>query len=132
MSDWETKMQAIVNESIKENVTSLAGVPSWMLVLLNNVLETTGHTNLLELWPNLEVYFHGGVSFKPYEKQYKKIIPSSSFKYYETYNASEGFFAIQDQNNSDELLLMLDYGIFYEFIPMDTYGTSRVDFNFYT
>ena len=93
--------------------------------LINNVLETTGHTNVLELWPNLEVYFHGGVSFKPYAEQYKKIIPSSSFKYYETYNASEGFFAIQDQNNSDELLLMLDYGIFYEFIPMDTYGTEN-------
>jgi len=127
MSDWETKMQAIVEESIKENVTSLAGVPSWMLVLLNNVLETTGYTNVLELWPNLEVYFHGGVSFNPYEKQYKKIIPSSSFKYYETYNASEGFFAIQDQNESDELLLMLDYGIFYEFIPMDSYGTETED-----
>ena len=125
MSDWESKMQAIVNETIKENVTSLAGVPSWMLVLLNNVLETTGCSNLLELWPNVEVYFHGGVSFKPYEKQYKKIIPSSSFKYYETYNASEGFFAIQDQNDSDELLLMLDYGVFYEFIPMDTYGTEN-------
>ena len=125
MSDWEPKMQAIVDESIKENVTSLAGVPSWMLVFLNNVLETTGHSNVLELWPNLEVYFHGGVSFKPYEKQYKKIIPSSSFKYYETYNASEGFFAIQDQNDSDELLFMLDYGIFYEFIPMDTYGTKN-------
>jgi len=125
MSDWEPKMQAIVDESIKENVTSLAGVPSWMLVFLNNVLETTGHSDVLELWPNLEVYFHGGVSFKPYEKQYKKIIPSSSFKYYETYNASEGFFAIQDQNDSDELLLMLDYGIFYEFIPMDTYGTKN-------
>ena len=125
MSDWEPKMQAIVDESIKENVTSLAGVPSWMLVFLNNVLETTGYSNVLELWPNLEVYFHGGVSFKPYEKQYKKIIPSSSFKYYETYNASEGFFAIQDQNDSDELLFMLDYGIFYEFIPMDTYGTKN-------
>lgn len=125
MSDWESKMQAIVDETINENVTSLAGVPSWMLVLLNNVLESTGKTNLLEIWPNLEVYFHGGVSFLPYAEQYKNIIPSSSFKYYETYNASEGFFAIQDQNDSDELLLMLDYGIFYEFIPMDNYGTKN-------
>ena len=125
MSDWEHKMQAIVDETINENVTSLTGVPSWMLVLLNNALETTGKDNLFDIWPNLEVYFHGGVSFKPYIDQYKKILPKSNFKYYEIYNASEGFFAIQDQNNSSELLLMLDYGIFYEFIPMDTYGTSE-------
>ena len=123
MSDWEYKMQAIVNETINENVTSLAGVPSWMLVLLNNVLESTGNKNILDVWPNLEVYFHGGVSFLPYVDQYKSIIPSKSFKYYEIYNASEGFFAIQDRNQSDELLLMLDYGIFYEFIPMQTHGT---------
>ncbi len=122
MSDWETKMQAIVDETIKENVTSLAGVPSWMLVLLNNVLETTGKENLFEIWPNLEVYFHGGVSFEPYLEQYQKILPKKDFKYYEIYNASEGFFAIQDQNDSKELLLMLDYGIFYEFIPMDSFG----------
>ena len=121
MSNWEAKMRAIVEETRNENVTSLAGVPSWMLVLLNTVLETTGHSNVLDLWPNLEVYFHGGVSFMPYEREYKKIIPSTSFKYYETYNASEGFFAIQDRNHSDELMLMLDYGIFYEFIPMETY-----------
>ena len=125
MSDWEVKMQAIVDETINENVTSLAGVPSWMLVLLNNILETTGKKNIFEIWPNLEVYFHGGVSFVPYRDQYKSILPNKNFKYYEIYNASEGFFAIQDQNNSSELLLMLDYGIFYEFIPMDTYGTSQ-------
>lgn len=124
LSDWEIKMQAIVDETIQTNVTSLAGVPSWMLVLLNNVLETTGKQNLFEVWPNLEVYFHGGVSFEPYIDQYKHILPQDSFKYYEIYNASEGFFAIQDQNNSKDLLLMLDYGIFYEFIPMDTYGTT--------
>ena len=85
MSDWESKMKAIVQETKSENVTSLAGVPSWMLVLLNNVLETTDHKNILDLWPNLEVYFHGGVSFKPYEAEYKKIIPSNNFNYYETY-----------------------------------------------
>ncbi len=122
MSDWEVKMQAIVDETIKENVTSLAGVPSWMLVLLNNVLETTQKANIFEVWPNLEVYFHGGVSFSPYHDQYGKLLPRLDFNYYEIYNASEGFFAIQDQNYSDELLLMLDYGIFYEFIPMNTYG----------
>ncbi|WP_223034757.1 GH3 auxin-responsive promoter family protein [Hanstruepera marina] len=125
MSNWEEKMQAIVDETIQENVTSLAGVPSWMLVLLNNVLETTGKKNLFDVWPNLEVYFHGGVSFLPYVDQYKNILPKSDFRYYEIYNASEGFFAIQDQNKSSELLLMLDYGIFYEFIPMDTYGTTN-------
>jgi len=124
MSDWEYKIQAIVNETIHENVTSLAGVPSWMLVLLNTVLETSGSKTILDVWPNLEVYFHGGVSFLPYVDQFKSIIPSNSFKYYEIYNASEGFFAIQDRNHSDELLLMLDYGIFYEFIPMKTYGSA--------
>lgn len=123
MGDWETKLPAIINETINENVTSLAGVPSWMMVLLQKTLETRGKDNLLELWPNAEVYFHGGVSFEPYKEQYKKLFPKDSFKYYEIYNASEGFFAIQDQNGSDELLLMLDYGIFYEFIPMDTFGT---------
>jgi len=124
MGDWETKMQAIVNETIKENVTSLAGVPSWMLVLLNQVMETTGKNNLFEVWPNLEVYFHGGVNFDPYIDQYNKLLPRDNFRYYEIYNASEGFFAIQDRNENKELLLMLDYGIFYEFIPMDNYGTS--------
>lgn len=121
MSEWETKMEAIINETINENITSLVGVPSWMLVLLNKVLEKTGKDNILEVWPNLEVYFHGGVNFNPYREQYKKLIPKKDFKYYETYNASEGFFAIQDRNGSHELLLMLDYGIFYEFIPMDAY-----------
>lgn len=124
MADWETKMQAIVDATVQENVTSLAGVPSWMLVLLNQVLETSGKENLFEIWPNLEVYFHGGVSFNPYIEQYNKILPKESFRYYEIYNASEGFFAIQDRNSNKELLLMLDYGIFYEFIPMETYGTT--------
>ncbi|TPD65564.1 GH3 auxin-responsive promoter family protein [Flavobacterium microcysteis] len=125
MSEWETKIPAIINETIHENVTSFAGVPSWMLVLMNKTLEATGKSNLLEIWPNLEVYFHGGVSFEPYREQYKKILPNSEFQYYEIYNASEGFFAIQDLNNSSDLLLMLDYGIFYEFIPMDTFGTPE-------
>ena len=123
MSEWETKMEAIINETINENVTSFAGVPSWMMVLINKVLEKTGKENLLEVWPNLEVYFHGGVSFDPYRTQYQNVLPKSNFKYYEIYNASEGFFAIQDLNNSSDLLLMLDYGIFYEFIPMDVFET---------
>ena len=125
MSEWESKLAAIVQETIQENVTSFAGVPSWMMVLLNRILEETGKGNLLEIWPNLEVYFHGGVSFEPYREQYKKILPKSDFQFYEIYNASEGFFAIQDTNDSNELLLMLDYGIFYEFIPMDTFGTPN-------
>ncbi|MDR0230423.1 MAG: GH3 auxin-responsive promoter family protein [Flavobacteriaceae bacterium] len=125
MSEWESKMKAIVNEVRNENVTSFAGVPSWMLVLLNKIIQETGRDNLLELWPNAEVYFHGGVSFEPYRDQYKKLLPSDSFRFYETYNASEGFFAIQDQNDCNEMLLMLDYGIFYEFIPMDTFGTEN-------
>ncbi len=125
MGEWETKLPAIVQETIHENVTSLAGVPSWMLVLLNKVLEETKKEHLLEVWENLEVYFHGGVSFTPYREQYKQLLPNPNFKYYEVYNASEGFFAIQDQNYSDELLLMLDYGIFYEFIPMETFGTPN-------
>ena len=121
MSEWESKMEAIINETIHENITSLVGVPSWMLVLLNRVLEKTGKKNILEVWPNLEVYFHGGVNFNPYREQYRKLIPKKDFKYYETYNASEGFFALQDVNGSLDLLLMLDYGIFYEFIPMSEY-----------
>ncbi|MCS4237577.1 hypothetical protein M2306_002378 [Myroides gitamensis] len=124
MAEWETKMNAIIKEVQNENVTSFMGVPSWMLVLFNKIMQDTGKGSLLELWPNAEVYFHGGVSFEPYKEQYQKLLPSGDFKYYEIYNASEGFFAIQDQNGCNELLLMLDYGIFYEFIPMDTFGTS--------
>src|SRR6056297_669618 len=123
MSEWETKLHAIIKESVQENVTSLAGVPSWMLVLLNNMLEETGKEHLFQIWENLEVYFHGGVSFSPYKEQYKALFPRKSFRYYEIYNASEGFFAIQDRNNADDLLLMLDYGIFYEFVPMEDYDT---------
>ena len=125
MNEWEEKLSAIITETRNENVTSFAGVPSWMLVLLNKVLTETGKDNLFDLWPNLEVYFHGGVNFEPYREQYQKILPSTNFKYYEIYNASEGFFAIQDLNYSNDLLLMLDYGIFYEFIPMDTFGKEN-------
>ena len=125
MSDWESKVNAIIEETKSENVTSLAGVPSWMLVLLNQVLNKTDKKNIIEVWPNLEVYFHGGVNFMPYKTEYEKLLPKNGFKYYEIYNASEGFFAIQDKNYSEELMLMLDYGIFYEFIPMKNYGTKK-------
>ena len=122
MGDWETKLTAIVNETKNVNVTSLAGVPSWMMVLLTRILSDTGKSHLHELWPHAEVYFHGGVSFEPYRQQYRNLFPKSGFKFYEIYNASEGFFGIQDQNDSSDLLLMLDYGIFYEFIPMHSFG----------
>ena len=125
MEDWDKKIDKIISESLNENVTSLAGVPSWMLVLLNRILEKSEKKYISDLWPNLEVYFHGGVSFKPYLNQYMDIINKESMQFYEIYNASEGFFAIQYENNSNELLLMLDYGIFYEFIPMKVYGTKN-------
>lgn len=125
MSNWETKMDKILDETLDKDITSLAGVPSWMLVLLNRALERTKKNTILEIWPNLEVYFHGGVNFEPYREQYQKIIPKANFKYYEIYNASEGFFAIQDKNNSSELLLMLDYGVFYEFISMNDYADEN-------
>jgi hypothetical protein len=117
MDNWEDKIEMMATEVIPHNLTSLSGVPSWMLLLLRRVLEKTGKDDILEVWPNLEVYFHGGVNFQPYVDQFQKIISSASMNYMETYNASEGFFGIQDRSDSDELLLMLDYGIFYEFIP---------------
>ena len=125
MDDWNYKIEAIINETINENVTSLAGVPSWMLVLLNKIIERSDKKYISEIWPNLEVYFHGGVSFKPYLNQYNNILNNNSIHYYEIYNASEGFFAIQHENNSNELLLMLDYGIFYEFIDMKCFETKE-------
>ena len=119
MHDWDSKIKAILSECLFENVTSLVGVPSWMLVLLNQGLAKMNKSDILEIWPNVEVYFHGGVSFRPYKNQYDQIFSSNPIHYYQIYNASEGFFAIQDQNDSDDLLLMLDYGIFYEFIPVN-------------
>lgn len=120
MSEWEHKLKAIVSEVKNEQVGSLIGVPSWMMVLLQRVLKETDAKSITEIWPELEVFFHGGISFKPYRDTYRKIL-GKDINYYEIYNASEGFFGIQDQSNSDEMLLMLDYGIFYEFIPMDQF-----------
>jgi hypothetical protein len=119
LDKWEEKLEKIANETLRENVTSLAGVPSWNLVMIKYLLNYTQKSNLLEIWPNLELFIHGGVSFIPYREQFKKLIPSESMHYLEAYNASEGFFAIQDNPDRDEMLLMLDYGIFYEFIPLD-------------
>jgi len=119
MDEWESKIEKMALTTINHNVTNMLGVPSWTLLLLRRILEITGKSNMLEVWPNLEVFFHGGVNFEPYRKQFEEIIPSEKMQYMETYSASEGFFGLQDQANSDELLLMLDYGIFYEFLPMD-------------
>ena len=127
IEEFDEKVAKIIAQSVDENVTSLAGVPSWYLVLLNRVLEKTGKQTILEVWPNLEVFIHGGIRFDPYREQYQKIIPSSSMKYMETYNASEGFFAIQDCPERDDMLLMLDYGIYYEFIPMDRFRSGNTD-----
>ncbi len=121
IEEFEEKMAKIIEQSTDENVTSLAGVPSWNLVLLRHVLEATGKKNILDVWPNMEVFIHGGIKFDPYREQYKELIPSDSMTYMETYNASEGFFAIQDDPESDDMLLMLDYGIYYEFIPMENF-----------
>ena len=125
MDKWDEKIAAIIKGTLQEDVRSLAGVPSWMLTLLNKLLETTGKKYIDEIWKNLEVYFHGGVSFKPYRSEFNNIISNKKIKYYEVYNASEGFFAIQDQNESDELLLMLDYGVFYEFIEINNTNQSE-------
>ncbi len=121
MSDWSAKIEKMAIETMREDVYIIAGVPSWTMLLISRVLELSGKSNLKEVWPNLELFMHGGVSFKPYRNYFEKIIPDINMNYVETYNASEGFFGIQDQLNSEELLLMLDYGIFYEFIPMTSF-----------
>jgi hypothetical protein len=119
MSDWEAKIERMARETMDENVTSIAGVPTWTIVLLQRILELKKASHILEVWPNLEVFFHGAVAFGPYRNLFKELIPSDKMRYMETYNASEGFFGMQDQPDSDELLLLLDYGIFYEFIPTE-------------
>ena len=119
MSEWETKIEAIANSTIPVNVTSLSGVPSWMLVLIKRILEKTGKQTLEEVWPNLEVFFHGGVAFTPYREQYKQVIHSPKMHYVETYNASEGYFGTQNDLSDPAMLLMIDYGIFYEFVPLE-------------
>ena len=119
MDEWEAKIKAIVECTRNKDVISISGIPSWMLVLIKAVIEKAGKETLCEVWPNLEVFFHGGVGFEPYRAQYEKLIPSEKMHYMETYNASEGFFGIQDDPADPSMLLMLDYGIFYEFIPMN-------------
>ena len=115
LSDFEVKRERIAREAMTKNVTNISGVPSWMLSVLNCMMEITGKTHLEEVWPNLEVFFHGGVAFTPYRKQYEQLITTPRMHYMETYNASEGFFGIQDDPTDKAMLLMLDYGVFYEF-----------------
>ena len=125
IEEFEEKMEKIIETTLDQNVTSFAGVPSWYLVLMKRVLEKTGKSNILEVWPNLEVFTHGGVNFEPYREQYNKLIPSEKMHYMETYNASEGFFGIQDNPHRNDMLLMLDYGVYYEFIPMSDWGKEN-------
>ena len=125
MSEWETKIEAIANSTIPVNVTSLSGVPSWMLVLIKRILEKTGKQALEEVWPNLEVFFHGGVAFTPYREQYKQVITTPKMHYVETYNASEGYFGTQNDLSDPAMLLMIDYGIFYEFVPLEEVGKEN-------
>lgn len=122
MDEWEQKIEMMAHTTIHENVTYIAGVPTWTIVLIKRILEISGAKHLHEVWPNLELYIHGGVSFKPYRQQFKEFIPSPSMHYFETYNASEGFFAAQDDPDDEGMLLFLNHGIFYEFMPMDEYG----------
>lgn len=119
ISDFEIKRDLIAKETINKNVVSLSGVPSWMLSVLVKVMEMSGKKSLNEIWPNLEVFFHGGISFLPYRPQYMELIQGDLMHYMETYNASEGFFGIQSDLNDPSMLLMIDYDVFYEFISMD-------------
>ena len=137
MSEWEEKIEQMAKTTIQENVTNIVGVPTWTVVLLQRILELTGKKQIHDVWPNLEIFVHGAVSFEPYRALFNKLVPSKKMNYLETYNASEGFFGIQDQSNSRDLLLMLDYGIFYEFIPIEnvddeqpiTVGLEEVELN---
>jgi hypothetical protein len=119
IAEWEEKLEKISENTINENITNMNGVPSWIMVLLKHILDKTGKDNMLEVWPNMELFIHGGVSFGPYKDQFEKLFPSKDMHYMEVYNASEGFFAIQDSPYTKDMLLMLDYGVFYEFIPFE-------------
>ncbi|MFK5855722.1 MAG: GH3 auxin-responsive promoter family protein [Bacteroidota bacterium] len=127
MDEWENKLELMVESTMTHDVRGISGVPSWMLVLLRKILKKSGKQNLHEVWPNLEVFFHGGINFEPYREQYNSIISPDRIVYSDTYNASEGFFGIQDQKDSTDLLLMLDYGVYYEFLPTSEFesGSGR-------
>ncbi|MBR5593959.1 MAG: GH3 auxin-responsive promoter family protein [Bacteroidaceae bacterium] len=123
LGDFEEKMDKIARSASVKNVTNLSGVPSWMMAVLKHLLDVTGKSSVDEVWPNLEVFFHGGVAFTPYRKQYHQLIRNSNMKYVETYNASEGFFGIQNDPLDPAMLLMIDYDTFYEFIPFEDIGS---------
>ena len=125
LSDFEVKRDRIAHETLHKNITNLSGVPSWMLSVLTRVMELSGKQHLQEVWPNIEVFFHGGVAFTPYRKQYEQLITTPHMHYMETYNASEGFFGLQSDPTDPSMLLMLDYGVFYEFIPMDEFDNPH-------
>ena len=125
LSDFEEKMEKIARATCNVNVTNLSGVPSWMMAVLKHMLDITGKSSVEELWPNLEVFFHGGVAFTPYREQYLQLIKKSDMKYMETYNASEGFFGIQNDPTDPAMLLMIDYDIFYEFIPFEEFDSPN-------
>ena len=125
MDEWEQKIEMMAHTTIHEDVTFIAGVPTWTIVLIKRLFEIAGTDNLHDIWPNLELYMHGGVSFKPYRSQFEKFFPKSGINYLEIYNASEGFIAAQDDLNDEGLLLMLNHGIYYEFMPMEEYGKDN-------
>jgi hypothetical protein len=125
MNEWEEKIEMMARATMQDNVTFIAGVPTWTIVLIKRIFELAGTDNLHDVWPNLELYIHGGVSFTPYREQFKRFIPGPGMHYRETYNASEGFFAAQDYTDADGMLLMISHGIFYEFIPMEEWGKEH-------
>lgn len=125
MDDWEEKIEKMAISTAQENVSNISGVPSWTLVLLKRILELNKTDNILDIWPKLELFMHGGVNFSPYKEQFKKLAPGDQLNYYENYNATEGFFGLQDQSKVEEMLLMLDYGIFYEFIEKSEIGAEN-------
>lgn len=124
MDEWESKIEMLAQHTINENVTSISGVPTWTIVLFKRILEITGKNDMKEVWPNLELYMHGGVSFIPYREQFERLI-GEPIQYLEMYNASEGFFAAQDSTGSDGMLLFTDHGIFMEFMPLEEYGKEQ-------
>ncbi len=126
MADWHKKLPTLVQSAVKADVTNISGVPSWFLTVLQQILKAAGANEIHEVWPNLEVFFHGGIAFSPYREQYNAIINPSKMRYLETYNASEGFFAVQDRINSKAMLLLMDAGTFYEFIPIDNPSATPI------
>ena len=127
LGDFDEKLKHIAQKSVSKHVVAFMGVPSWNMVLMKHILNYTGKSNMLEVWPDMELFVHGGVCFEPYREQYRQLFPSSGMHYFETYNASEGFFALQDDPERDDMLLMLDYSVFYEFIPVDQLGKEYPD-----